>query len=292
VPAGSSTSSANLKSTSGSLKDAVEAAFGSYANTKGVPYQDVQYSTVSDDGTYAVVQVTAQFRPDATSDWLDEITQVQAKKVGSTWQVDPDGFSFNLTPAAAARLGATAAATAIVLTATANARATAAELAQPQAERQAATAAVNAQASASAAALAAQCQPASSLPTQVDSLNGESTQVASDTEITVPGTATITVPQNDNTLERVRFKAPVGQSITITFDPPMPAQPSMYYTGDYAFILTYPSGDMITEGHFPTNSQSIGDLRIECNTSYNLYVDTWWDRSSGPSSYTITIEVR
>ncbi|MCB0166439.1 MAG: hypothetical protein KDI79_19575 [Anaerolineae bacterium] len=84
---------------------AAKAAFNIWAKNKGTPYQNESYVTVSNDNTFATVNVIAEFRETAEADWLEKESYIECKKVGDEWQCDQI-FSFQLTDAQQAKMQA------------------------------------------------------------------------------------------------------------------------------------------------------------------------------------------
>lgn len=67
----------------------------------GVPYQNVQAQVVSNDGTYATVHVSVQFRPSANSGWVDQYSSpdIEVRNVGGQWKVTTPKINFVSTQA-------------------------------------------------------------------------------------------------------------------------------------------------------------------------------------------------
>jgi hypothetical protein len=80
----------------------VKAAFEEWVQQAGVPYKNVSYQTIKNDGTFATVHVLATLRQSTTEDWLDKQADIECRHVGSQWQC-ASTFVFTLTEAEQAR---------------------------------------------------------------------------------------------------------------------------------------------------------------------------------------------
>lgn len=60
-------------------------AFRQFADVQKIPYDRVSVRTLSNDGTYAIVRITAWFRPSSQSDWVEQFADVELRKVGGKW---------------------------------------------------------------------------------------------------------------------------------------------------------------------------------------------------------------
>ena len=98
-------------------EQAASRAFEKFAQEQGVPYKDVSVKTISNDGTYATVRVTAWFRSSAVSDWLEQYADIEVRNVGGQWQADI-WMSFKITDAEKSRQNERAKATEILIQAT------------------------------------------------------------------------------------------------------------------------------------------------------------------------------
>jgi len=105
---------------------AAKEAFEQWAQQAGIPYRDVRYETLRDDGTYAAVRIVAQFRQAADAPWLENEAEVECRKVGEQWQCE-SWMYWQLTKAEQERVAAATAtaSAASFATATAEAAATA-----------------------------------------------------------------------------------------------------------------------------------------------------------------------
>jgi len=101
----------------GGPQSAAGEAFEAWAKRAGVPYEDVRYETLSDDGTFSTVRVTAFLRQSAEADWQEMQADVECRKVGGKWQCQ-EYFYFTLSEAERQRIGAARNATATVVMAT------------------------------------------------------------------------------------------------------------------------------------------------------------------------------
>ena len=84
------------KPSPGSPEAAAEAAFEIWTQQTGIPYKDVRYDVVSNDGTFATVRIIGQFRESVEAPWTEEQANVECRKVGRDWQCD-EWMSFSLT---------------------------------------------------------------------------------------------------------------------------------------------------------------------------------------------------
>ncbi|MBU0494088.1 MAG: hypothetical protein KKA73_01460 [Chloroflexi bacterium] len=105
---------------------AARTAFEQWAQQQSTPYKDVSYQTISNDGTFAIVRITARFKQTAQADWVEMQADVECRNVGGKWQASPYYYmNFALTQAEQerikARQGATATAQALQQMATATA---------------------------------------------------------------------------------------------------------------------------------------------------------------------------
>lgn len=98
-------------------------AFEQWAEEAGIPYEDVRYETLSDDGTFATVRVTAFFRESAEAGWREMQADVECRKLAGEWRCD-EHLSFTLSEAEQERILAAQNATATVMMAAQNATAT------------------------------------------------------------------------------------------------------------------------------------------------------------------------
>ena len=71
--------------------------FVAWANRVGTPYKDPLAKVLKNDQTFATVRVTAKFRDNPQSDWVEMWTDVDVKNVGGQWQA-PVYFSFRVGP--------------------------------------------------------------------------------------------------------------------------------------------------------------------------------------------------
>jgi len=78
-------------------------AFEQWAEEAGTPYEDVRYETLSDDGTFATVRVTAFFAESPESGWREMQADVECRKVAGEWGCD-QYFSFGLSEAERQRI--------------------------------------------------------------------------------------------------------------------------------------------------------------------------------------------
>ena len=69
-------------------------AFEDWSRDTGIPYENVQYNIISNDGTFATVRVTAYLRTSEEKPWLEEQTDIECQKIGVKWQADPSGFVY------------------------------------------------------------------------------------------------------------------------------------------------------------------------------------------------------
>jgi hypothetical protein len=81
---------------------AAQQAFEAWAQGQGEPYRDVQMAVQENDGYFALVRVTAWFRPARTAPWEEREAEVECRRVGQTWQCN-EWFEFRLTEGEAAR---------------------------------------------------------------------------------------------------------------------------------------------------------------------------------------------
>jgi hypothetical protein len=70
------------------VREKADSSFQVFATSAGTPYQNVHYEVLNNDGTYANVKITAQFRLSESSDWTEHETTIQCRKVGNEWQCD------------------------------------------------------------------------------------------------------------------------------------------------------------------------------------------------------------
>jgi len=73
-------------------------AFERWTQATGTPFRNVESIVLSDDGTFAVVRITAEFRQTAESDWVEMEAKLECRNVGGNWQANPS-FVFDLTQA-------------------------------------------------------------------------------------------------------------------------------------------------------------------------------------------------
>jgi len=89
-------------------ENAARAAFVQWADTiNRVPYQNAQVTTLENDGTFATVKITVEFRADKDAPWVEQEAKTNCKKVGQEWQCD-GLMTFNLTAKAVAQANAIA----------------------------------------------------------------------------------------------------------------------------------------------------------------------------------------
>lgn len=79
---------------------AAQQAFEQWAQGAGIPYRDVTFQTVTDDGTYATVRIVAYLRETAETHWLEKEAEVECRNVGGEWRCD-QWMYFQLTAAQA-----------------------------------------------------------------------------------------------------------------------------------------------------------------------------------------------
>lgn len=96
---------------------AAKAAFEIWAQQVGIPYRNVRYNVINNDGTFATVRIVVQLRETVESDWLDQQADIECRKVGNRWQAD-SRMHFQLTAEEKARLDAAATATRVAIEAT------------------------------------------------------------------------------------------------------------------------------------------------------------------------------
>jgi hypothetical protein len=84
----------------GSAAAAAQKSFKDWAQGQGTPYQNARYETLADDGAFATVRITAEFRPPNKDSWREQEATVECRKVGDTWQCDQN-FYFAVTAAEA-----------------------------------------------------------------------------------------------------------------------------------------------------------------------------------------------
>ena len=82
----------------GGPESAARKAFEEYAQSTGTPYKDARFQTLSNDGTFAIVRITAKLRESAEAPWLEHEAEIECKKVGKQWQYEPWMY-FRLTQA-------------------------------------------------------------------------------------------------------------------------------------------------------------------------------------------------
>lgn len=71
----------------GGPENAARAAFTKWADEiYKVPYQNVQVSALENDGTFATVKITAEYRADKDAPWIEQETKTSCKTVGQEWQ--------------------------------------------------------------------------------------------------------------------------------------------------------------------------------------------------------------
>jgi Tol biopolymer transport system component len=93
--------------TESSLTSIARTEFEKFAKQGGVPYQNVQVNVVKNDGTFATVQIVAEFRDTPSSQWIQKESTTDCRKVGNEWQCNPLK-PFMLTPKSIANVTAIA----------------------------------------------------------------------------------------------------------------------------------------------------------------------------------------
>lgn len=68
--------------------EAAKATFEQWAQQMGIPFRNDTYAVTTNDGTFATVLITAEFRESVGADWLEKSTDLQCKNVGGEWQCD------------------------------------------------------------------------------------------------------------------------------------------------------------------------------------------------------------
>jgi hypothetical protein len=101
----------------GAPKSQAKEAFEQWAGETGIPYEDVRYETLSDDGTFATVRVTAFFAESPETGWREMQADVECRKVAGEWRCD-EYLSFALSQAEQERILQDQNATATALMAT------------------------------------------------------------------------------------------------------------------------------------------------------------------------------
>lgn len=74
---------------------AAKEAFTEWAQQKGVPYKDASFQTLSNDGTFAIVRITAKFRESAEAEWTEQEAKVECRNVGGEWQMSSLTIEFS-----------------------------------------------------------------------------------------------------------------------------------------------------------------------------------------------------
>ncbi len=70
----------------GGAQSAARGAFEEWAQEAGIPYTDVGLETLSDDGTFATVRVTALFRESAEGGWHEMQADIECRQVAGEWE--------------------------------------------------------------------------------------------------------------------------------------------------------------------------------------------------------------
>ena len=65
---------------------AAKTAFEKWAQQAGVPYKNVVYQTIHNDGTFATVRLQATLKESPIEDWLDKTADIECRHVKSEWQ--------------------------------------------------------------------------------------------------------------------------------------------------------------------------------------------------------------
>lgn len=78
----------------GGPENAAQMALGEYASREGMPYKNVRIQTLSNDGAFATVRITAEFKETAQADWVEKQAEVQFRNIGGKWQVSSPIISF------------------------------------------------------------------------------------------------------------------------------------------------------------------------------------------------------
>jgi hypothetical protein len=82
----------------GSPQESAERAFEAWAQQQETPYRNPQYRVLQDDGEFATVRITAEFKEGPTEPWLEKASDVKCELVGERWQCDQE-MSFQPTQA-------------------------------------------------------------------------------------------------------------------------------------------------------------------------------------------------
>lgn len=93
-PTGAPAATVTAEPTRSPVEQAALTAFEGWAT---LPYRREAAVIVQNDGTYATVKITAEFRPTADSAWLAAEAAIECRRIGGDWQCD-NNFNFQLTP--------------------------------------------------------------------------------------------------------------------------------------------------------------------------------------------------
>ena len=97
-----------------SPESSAKEVFDQWVQSTRVPYRDVKYGAISNDGTFATVRVTAWLRQTAEATWQEHEATVQCRNVGGKWRCEGYLY-FQLTQAELSRMKAAREATATAI---------------------------------------------------------------------------------------------------------------------------------------------------------------------------------